>query len=173
MERYYKSIKLTNEDLNGFYFLEIQESSRKHLLKENKAKRNRYLMIEIILLFLCAGIENYFFIGSSAIEMIVWITEICIIAAFFLTCYLWVVNNKILLNQNLKEIEIQLIEKLEKETELETGLNNPGVLHLYYPIIGKDIHTGYQSRVYIDKETYDKLEKGNIVKIKVNINDKI
>lgn len=164
--------KCTEADKRGFYFEELND-------KEKTEEKKRQKVVFILRLFGC---------GFGIICMIVLIIAIAtgaiacdppklkhlaigMFSVFgILFVFLWAVNIgkyvkrwKDLKNNEVKCIHIEILQKLPKEYKLSAS----DYEDYFYPVMGKDLKTGYESVCYIGEEEYTEGKEHDTVLIKI------
>ncbi|MBR4314027.1 MAG: hypothetical protein IKP66_03870 [Lachnospiraceae bacterium] len=154
-------IKFTAEDKTN---LIIHRRSREEVKLQKQYYMKRKVLLQVF--FMILAIATYMLMGKASDNIWFIFMLLCVMSIFGLIVmewwYLW--NKKLLTSPNYLEIEV--VERLSIENvTYSTDFN---VAH-YYPVIGKDTTTKYQSKIYLPKRDYDNVETGTI--LKVNITD--
>lgn len=170
MEREYKTVRLTQEDKKGFHFQEVQDEERAKQICSLGKVRNRYLIGEGIV-FAIGSVTGLgcLYKGKTAWGMIGCLVAVCMICAVLMTLYLWGYNVKVFRSSGWMEIRIELCGKLPVEKEYSMQTEGVNTLYTFYPVTGKDVQTGYISKVYIGREEYEGFETGKIINVRFNM----
>lgn len=170
MEREYTTVRLTAEDLNGFRFQKVEEDERESRIRSIKRVRNKNLIMELVVFLIGFVIGVYCLeVGSTAWGMIGSLVAVCMICAMGMTGYTWHYNSRLFRSSAWQQIEVELCEKLPEEKEYLYKAEGANSVHYFYPVTGRDIHTGYQSKIYVGKEDYDNFKKGSVILVKITL----
>lgn len=140
------------------------------LEKEERAasfrKKRRLLFIIFVILLAPAWIGQGIF-ENDTIKYILSIYGVFILFLFGINMYACHVNIKKICKKQMLYCEAEILEKLPIETATCHTYDGPNDVEHYYPIWGKAVTTGYETKFYIEKKQYkasDLHEKVRIIR---------
>lgn len=166
MIREYKTIKYTEQDMRGFSFHRLTEEEIKELCLNRRKNRNKTITLYVFFCIAIMLVKN--------IHILVYILGMSLILFLGLFVLLEIHNcrndQKKYRAEETKCIHVKIMKKLPVETAGNDDILPGGVLTIstqsFYPVIGKDITTGYESKCYTSKETYnDTHAEGKIINV--------
>lgn len=156
----------SEEDLRGFHFEKLTRQDIRELSSSFREKRNKHLLfyllagITILVLFALFPQELIRILGMSLLIFLIFLT--------MLELMLFRKNVKQTCLEDTQCIHIKVIKKLPIENESVYNQDSFSDID-FYPVIGRDTTTGYESICYISKEGYENSAEGTVVRIvKVN-----
>lgn len=154
----------TNDDKENLFLhqysdLEIEES----ILKHKKYMKITRIAIFMLLIFYIVGciIINF---NNIVIDLDIHYIVLVFIIGLILKNEGY---NRLSYEKRKYYIKVKIKEKLKKEKESYYIGERMWSNHIYYPIIGIDTTTSYETKIYVSKKVYKK-NVGDIVEIKVN-----
>ena len=114
-------------------------------LRARRKKRNRWVLIAFVALLIGMVVSTFFnFDGSDIFVCLYYVIVIFIAGACVLT-------------------ENANIRQLRKKQMLQYGAENIRDTKRFYPILGRDVHSGYESTCFLSEEDYKKREIGDTI----------
>lgn len=161
MKRQGKTISFTEEDRKNFCVrrysdLVISENVKRFRASENR-RRLRFSALALVMLG-C----------MKLLPTIKYLLVLC----FAVSLFIFLINEyaaRININSAKREyfIEFEVIEKLEREIFTE-GVLQGSPHSSFYPVIGRDITTGYISKIYLDRwEDHVLAKEGNVMRLTI------
>lgn len=153
-----KEIFYTEEDLNGFSFVEVTKEEKEQVLQGILAKN--YSHIKICMLLLIPSIVLKLFVSNFEVVYFTYLYDTIII--FLLFCFLYIISleKKDYRKGIIHKHKVLIAEKKKMET-IANSLSNGR--SKYYPVIGKDAVTGYESICYLSQKDYSNCSEGQMV----------
>lgn len=150
--------KFSEEDLNGF---KIYQRSSEELDKIHKNNIIKHTIVTIVGLILMIG---FYMIARASNSVDVYMY--CMLLIFVVLCALIIYSYLEYKNRWYKEsakyIEISIVLKLPVKRVAVGDLDYSYVNT--YPILARDVSTGYESTVYVDKRVYRDCKCGEVIK---------
>ena len=155
MIRDYTTIKMTEEDKKYLSFLELYPGERHNLI--GNARR-----VELRRMIICGVITAILSIIAILLnketQVLAWIlfSSSSIFSGFWFIAqiYLSIRNIKSVKYKNIRKIEVIKIGTLPKEFETVYRVEGANDTLEFYPIICRDAHTNYETKLYVSKEDY-------------------
>lgn len=145
----------TNTEIHSYSDAEIQQNLKKY---EKKSRPRRSLMLAGFVVSMIVAVNC----NTDPYSFISYVFVILFAAAELLSETLYWLNRKDEAKHSY--IEIIVDQKLDVETYYQnSAATGPDSIH-YYPVIGRDTTTGYSSVWYLDKDTYQNVKAGDIIK---------
>lgn len=163
MERNYKTILYTEEDEKRICFRILPGKEKEKAASFVRKKRKKYFIIFVILLVPSLIIQT--FCKNGTVQYILTLYDICILFLLGLNMYSCHLKMKNIKKREMLYCEIELLKKLPVETQTEYNYQGPNQQHYYYPVIGKDVVTGYETKYYIEEEQYKKSNVHEKIKV--------
>ena len=166
MIRDYTELILTEEDKKNLYFISLSDKEQDDGIWKMKKKLRKHVLSEGLLAFLCMSVafifsENY--MDKDAIWFAAMIGLVFMMLLIGLELIVYRSNIKLWKKKGIKKIEIVIQKKLPVEKEIVQRYDEPNDLQQFFPVEGKDIHTGYVSKIYISRKDYKNVPVGGIV----------
>lgn len=166
MDRNYTKVFLTEEDKDKLFFIPVTDSERINGIKNLKNKVKKHILAEGVIAVICMIIvilcsEN--FMAKAGIWLAAMIGLVFMVAVIVLEMIAYRSNIKVWKKKALKKVEVSIEKKFPVERETVHRFDEPDELRKFYPIEGKDIRTGYITKIYITKEDYENIPVGGIV----------
>lgn len=164
MTREHVRIIYTPEDEAGFSFRDASKEERDPNVIKWKKSRKKHLLIGLCLLIPGVLIQNLATLSDMS-EIAVMLYNCMIIMGVFV--YVWVDNSNIrqLKKKRMLIFEVEILEKLPIENEETYGPENMTGNEQFFPIIGRDTTSGYESKCFISKDAYNTKQIGETVQI--------
>lgn len=145
----------TNTEIHSYSDAEIQQNLKKY---EKKSRPRRSLMLAGFVVSMIVAVNC----NTDPYSFFSYIAVILFAAGELLSETLYWLNRKSAAGRWYVEIVV------DRKKEIETYYQNsattgPDSIH-YYPVIGRDTTTGYSSVWYLDKDTYQNVKAGDIIK---------
>jgi len=151
----------TAEDEQGFTFRQINDEDAAGELRTRKRKRNRWLLIAFVALFIGMIVSNFFnFDGSDIFAYIYYVIVIFVAGACVMTEN---ANIRQLRKKHVLQYDVILVQKHPVIESESYGAENIRNTKRFYPILGRDVHSGYESTCFVSEEDYKKKEIGDTI----------
>lgn len=151
----------TAEDEQGFTFRQINDEDAAGELRTRKRKRNRWLLIAFVALFIGMIVSNFFnFDGSDIFAYIYYVIVIFVAGACVMTEN---ANIRQLRKKHILQYDVILVQKHPVIESESYGAENIRDTKRFYPILGRDVHSGYESTCFVSEEDYKKKEIGDTI----------
>jgi len=151
----------TAEDEQGFTFRQINDEDAAVELRARRKKRNRWVLIAFVALFIGMVVSTFFnFDGSDIFVCLYYVIVIFIAGACVLT------ENANIRQLRKKQVLQHDVVLVQKQPVIETesyGAENIRDTKRFYPILGRDVHSGYESTCFLSEEDYKKREIGDMI----------
>lgn len=163
MYREYVRLKYTKEDEKGFHFYQPNSSVIANKIQERKKIQKKVSFVSFLLCMTAIIIK--LFIDNKWIQdtgsMMIMITIMVYIVIMLSEC------SKIqrIKKSKVMAFDIEIVKKLPIEEETSMRVDGPSDRYKFYPVIGQDVVTGYQSLCYLEKEQYEQNGIRNKVQI--------
>ena len=151
----------TAEDEQGFTFRQINDEDAAGELRTRKRKRNRWLLLAFVALFIGMIVSNFFnFDGSDIFAYIYYVIVIFVAGACVMTEN---ANIRQLRKKHILQYDVILVQKHPVIESESYGAENIRDTKRFYPILGRDVHSGYESTCFVSEEDYKKKEIGDTI----------
>ena len=151
----------TAEDEQGFTFRQINDEDAAGELRTRKRKRNRWLLIAFVALFIGMIVSNFFnFDGSDIFAYIYYVIVIFVAGACVMTEN---ANIRQLRKKHILQYDVILVQKHPVIESESYGAENIRDTKRFYPILGRDVHSGYESTCFVSEKDYKKKEIGDTI----------
>ena len=151
----------TAEDEQGFTFRQINDEDAAVELRARRKKRNRWVLIAFVALLIGMVVSTFFnFDGSDIFVCLYYVIVIFIAGACVLT------ENANIRQLRKKQVLQHDVVLVQKQPVIETesyGAENIRDTKRFYPILGRDVHSGYESTCFLSEEDYKKREIGDTI----------
>lgn len=151
----------TAEDEQGFTFRQINDEDAAVELRTRRKKRNRWVLIAFVALLIGMVVSIFFnFDGSDIFVCLYYVIVIFIAGACVLT------ENANIRQLRKKQVLQHDVVLVQKQPVIETesyGAENIRDTKRFYPILGRNVHSGYESTCFLSEEDYKKREIGDTI----------
>ena len=151
----------TAEDEQGFTFRQINDEDAAVELRARRKKRYRWVLIAFVALLIGMVVSTFFnFDGSDIFVCLYYVIVIFIAGACVLT------ENANIRQLRKKQVLQHDVVLVQKQPVIETesyGAENIRDTKRFYPILGRDVHSGYESACFLSEEDYKKREIGDTI----------
>ena len=153
-----RCVKFSKEDLDGFKVHQRTDEEVDKIHKSSTNKQAIVLIVGLILVFTCYRVANYF--DSVCIYMCFMLLGFIVICS--LIVYFCMNSKNKVYTESSRYIEVSIVAMLPVE-HVSLGDLDYSYVSLY-PVIVRDISTGYESKVYVDKQIYKTCNHGDIIR---------
>ena len=152
--------------MQNFHFEKLTKDEIKELCLNRRKNRNKIITLYVFFCIAIMLVKN--------IHILVYVLGMSLIIFLGLFVLLEMHNcrndQKKYRAEETKCIHVKIIKKLPLETAGDNDILPGGVLTIstqsFYPVIGQDITTGYESKCYANKKTYNEAHaEGKIISI--------
>ena len=151
----------TAEDEQGFTFRQINDEDAAVELRARRKKRNRWVLIAFVALLIGMVVSTFFnFDGSDIFVCLYYVIVIFIAGACVLTEN---ANIRQLRKKQVLQYDVVLVQKQPVIETESYGAENIRDTKRFYPILGRDVHSGYESTCFLSEEDYKKREIGDTI----------
>lgn len=151
----------TAEDEQGFTFRQINDEDVAVELRARRKKRNRWVLIAFVALLIGMVVSIFFnFDGSDIFVCLYYVIVIFIAGACVLTEN---ANIRQLRKKQVLQYDVVLVQKQPVIETESYGAENIRDTKRFYPILGRDVHSGYESTCFLSEEDYKKREIGDTI----------
>lgn len=151
----------TAEDEQGFTFRQINDEDAAVELRTRRKKRNRWVLIAFVALLIGMVVSIFFnFDGSDIFVCLYYVIVIFIAGACVLTEN---ANIRQLRKKQVLQYDVVLVQKQPVIETESYGAENIRDTKRFYPILGRDVHSGYESTCFLSEEDYKKREIGDTI----------
>lgn len=151
----------TAEDEQGFTFRQINDEDAAVELRARRKKRNRWVLIAFVALLIGMVVSTFFnFDGSDIFACLYYVIVIFIAGACVLTEN---ANIRQLRKKQVLQYDVVLVQKQPVIETESYGAENIRDTKRFYPILGRDVHSGYESTCFLSEEDYKKREIGDTI----------
>ena len=151
----------TAEDEQGFTFRQINDEDAAVELRARRKKRNRWVLIAFAALLIGMVVSTFFnFDGSDIFVCLYYVIVIFIAGACVLTEN---ANIRQLRKKQVLQYDVVLVQKQPVIETESYGAENIRDTKRFYPILGRDVHSGYESTCFLSEEDYKKREIGDTI----------
>jgi len=161
MQRARDEVSYTEDDLKGCL---LKKRTEEEIAKDKKAWEKKLLAPRIFTAVMVIGI-----IALAIFAREVFVKHISSLVAFILSfCYVlqeYTRKKNVSLLTTEYYIEVVVLDFLEIETWYYPGIENNSIS--FYPIIGEDTTTGYESKFYLDRDEYYLAKENETIKLSV------
>ena len=128
----------TAEDEQGFTFRQINDEDAAVELRARRKKRNRWVLIAFV-----------------ALLIVIFIAGACVLTEN--------ANIRQLRKKQVLQYDVVLVQKQPVIETESYGAENIRDTKRFYPILGRDVHSGYESTCFLSEEDYKKREIGDTI----------
>lgn len=149
--------KFSEEDLKGFKIYQRSSEELERIHRSNTIKHSIVTIVCLILMvvfYMVAKVSN-----SIAVYMCCMLLIFVVLCALIIYLYLEYKNSGY--RESVKYIEITIVLKLPVKHVAIGDLDYSYVTT--YPILARDVCTGYESTVYVDKHVYRNCKCGEVI----------
>lgn len=151
----------TAEDEQGFTFRQINDEDVAVELRARRKKRNRWVLIAFVALLIGMVVSTFFnFDWSDIFVCLYYVIVIFIAGACVLTEN---ANIRQLRKKQVLQYDVVLVQKQPVIETESYGAENIRDTKRFYPILGRDVHSGYESTRFLSEEDYKKREIGDTI----------
>lgn len=151
----------TAEDEQGFTFRQINDEDVAVELRARRKKRNRWVLIAFVALLIGMVVSTFFnFDWSDIFVCLYYVIVIFIAGACVLTEN---ANIRQLRKKQVLQYDVVLVQKQPVIETESYGAENIRDTKRFYPILGRDVHSGYESTCFLSEEDYKKREIGDTI----------
>ena len=155
----------TAEDEQGFTFRQINDEDAAVELRARRKKRKRWVLIAFVALLIGMVVSIFFnFDGSDIFVCLYYVIVIFIAGACVLTEN---ANIRQLRKKQVLQYDVVLVQKQPVIETESYGAENIRDTKRFYPILGRDVHSGYESTCFLSEEDYKKREIGDTIYMEV------
>ena len=153
-----RRVKFSKEDLDGFKICQRTDEEIDKIHKSNTNKQAIVLIVGLIMVFTCYRVASCLdSVGIYMCFMLLGFIVICSLITYFCMAS----KNKVYIESS-RYIEVSVVAILPVE-RVSLGDLDYSYISLY-PVVARDIITGYESKVYVDKQIYNKCAHGDIIR---------
>ena len=138
----------TAEDEQGFTFRQINDEDAAVELRARRKKRNRWVLIAFVALLIDIFVCLYYVI-------VIFIAGACVLTEN--------ANIRQLRKKQVLQYDVVLVQKQPVIETESYGAENIRDTKRFYPILGRDVHSGYESTCFLSEEDYKKREIGDTI----------
>lgn len=150
--------KFSKEDLAGFKVHQRTDEEVDKIHRSNASKQAIVLIVGLILVFTCYRVASCF--DSAGIYMCFMLFGFIVICSLII--YFCMASKNKVYTESSRYIEVSIVAILPVE-HVSLGDLDYSYVSLY-PVIARDISTGYESKVYVDKKIYESCNHGDIIR---------
>lgn len=130
-------------------------------LRARRKKRNRWVLIAFVALLIGMVVSTFFnFDWSDIFVCLYYVIVIFIAGACVLTEN---ANIRQLRKKQVLQYDVVLVQKQPVIETESYGAENIRDTKRFYPILGRDVHSGYESTCFLSEEDYKKREIGDTI----------
>ncbi len=166
---------LTISDQNGFCIKDLSNKDVKTNNKLNKEKGKQILYITIpcaVLCWLATILIKMLDVTSKYTSTYIVSSIVSIILVIISTIiYFMYISSDNSIMKYTYYIEVTVVNKLDIEEYNIPNSNGTSEVNTFYPILGKDTTTNYESICYVNKSIYDSCSIDDIISINLSENN--
>lgn len=163
MERIDEQVFYTKEDEQGFSFFLVPEEEKREMLLRFRKKRKKHIFLFGMLLF--PALVIYWVSHNADIDYFTSLYMVIIFFWFGLDLFCLCRNIKGVKKGDLYYAEVELLKKLPVETEKIYHVDTPNETCYFYPVIGRDTTSGYETLCFVEKEQYENSSEHTRIKL--------
>lgn len=150
--------KFSEEDLRGFKIYQRSSEELDSMHRSNVIKRTIVTIVGLILMVVFYMIAR----ASNSVDVYMYCMLLIFVVICALIIYFYLEYKNRLYKESAKYIEISIVLKLPVKRVAVGDLDYSYVNT--YPILARDVCTGYESTVYVDKRVYRDCKCGEVIK---------
>lgn len=145
----------------GFVFRELGASVIEKDVKT--LRRKRIFKILLMIGHLAPMVLVTFFTSNDYLNLAIYL-YVAVVAFVFLV-YIWqdTSNIKDLKNGKMYAFDVEVIKILPVETASVLGIDSSTTTEWFYPIVGRDVISGYEDKCYVEEKVYKEIRCGDVI----------